>query len=213
MIRWLAAGVVGAAVGCAPSPKETLVEYRRALRHGDAERVASLHAEASTLAKTETVAQLRDEHAALWAEAIEQLGGEVAGIRMIAELRLTTGSTITLVKQGAGWRVAAGLLRPPSADTPEAALQTLAAGVAAGDLQAVRSVIPEALQARFATDRALSKHIEQIRRRVATAIRRIGRLRPGLALVSGDRATLHYEGERRVRFVQESKRWRVLDVE
>ena len=203
------------ALGCTiRPPQRTLDEYRQAVLAADMPQVAALHTNRQpALADPDRLVELRRAHPALWRAATERLRGTVRDVRITAEVQLTTGATVTLVHQGDRWRVDGGTLWVPGADTPEAALQTLFDAVASSDLSAVRSVLPEAQQSTFATDAALRRHLERIRGRVSAALARIGRIRPGIAVVRGDRATIAYQGQRQVRFVNEGKRWRVLDVE
>ncbi|MEL7369248.1 MAG: hypothetical protein AAFN74_10075, partial [Myxococcota bacterium] len=101
----------------------------------------------------------------------------------------------------------------PGGTTPEDALRTLAYGIAHNDLAAIRLIMPEAQQPLFATDAALEAHIARIRSRVDRALARVGPLRSDIAQIRGKEARIVYTGPREVRFVLESNRWRVLDVE
>ena len=209
---WLSGtGLAGCGV---PSPRPTVDAYRRALMQSDTDTLARLHSgRQPALSDPERLAALKRAHPGLWRSATERAAGDIRAVRMTAEVRLTSGATVTLVRDGADWRIDGGTLWAPGAETPEAALQTLADGVAVNDLAAVRTVMPEALQGRFATDAALLAHLNRIRGRVTAAVARIGRIRPGIAVIDGARASIAYQGQRRVQFVWEAKRWRVLDVE
>lgn len=221
MSRWrgtgpaLGAVLVVALAGCRPaSPRSAIEAYQTALRAGDGAALARHHArQRPRLRSAEQWASFQAAHPNLWAAAKARLDGRIEAVRLRAEVRLTSGATVALVRQDGRWLVEAGSVWMPAAETPEAALQTLADGVEHGDLAAVRLVMPEAAVARYATQPALERRVAQIRGRVARAMARIGPLRPGLAVVVGDRATITYEGQREVRFVWEAKRWRVLDVE
>ncbi len=208
------AGSLLVATACAGSPDSTFEAYRRALARGEVRRVAALHAQTGPLpSDPERLSAFREQHPATWEAAVERLREPVAAVRQTAEVRLTSGATVTLVLEDGQWRVLEGAMWVPAADTPESALLTLFFGLEAGDLAAVRSVMPQSQRAQFATDRALRNHLGRIRARVERARERIGDVRPGLARITGDKATLPYEGARQVRFVWEAKRWRVLDVE
>lgn len=206
-------GLLFASVGCgAPSVRGSVAEYRTAVTAGDVNTVARLHSRRRG-SSTETLAVFRRDHPDLWKAAVQQLDTGVSEVRLRAEVRLTSGARLLLVYENGAWRVEEGPLAQPRTETPEAALMTLANGVRAVDLDAVRAVIPESAQARFATDGALRAYIERIRARVFAAVDRIGPIVPGLAEIVGRTAVIAYEGGRQVRFVQEAKRWRVLDVE
>lgn len=208
----IAAGAATACTGA--SPQQTLQAYREALRSADLDRVAAHHSgRQPTLSDPRSLRAFKEAHPALWTAAQAQIQSPVAAVRVTAEVTLASGATVTLVQREGQWRVDGGTLWVPDAETPEYALLTLFEGVAAGELAAVRSVLPEARGPAFATDLALEAHLDQIRDRVAAARARIGPLRPGMAVVRGNRATLEYRGARRVRFRWEAKRWRVLDVE
>ena len=212
---WVGAAVWLLVSACyAGSPTNAFDQYRHAIARGDADDVAAQHSRRQiALRDPERIQEWRGAHPEMWAAAVDRLAGEVAEVRQLAEVRLTSGATVTLVLEGDQWRVYDGSLWLLAADTPESALQTLAHGLEFDDLGAVRMVIPEAQQSAYASDSTLRAHLSVVRGRVRRALDRIGPLRPGLAEVSGDRATIAYLGERRVRFVWESKRWRVLDVE
>ncbi len=208
----IAAGGLFACVGS--SPQRALQTYREALRSSDLGRVAAQHSgRQPTLSNPRALRAFKEAHPALWAAASERLQSPVEAVRVIAEVTLASGATVTLVQMNGQWRIDGGTLWVPDAATPEYALLTLFEGVAASDLDAVRSVLPEGSRATFATDAALAAHLDRIRDRVAVAQTRIGPLRPKMAIVRGNRATLEYQGARRVRFRWEAKRWRVLDVE
>ena len=209
---WLLLGLSAACA--ASSPRFAFDSYRQAVQRADTASVAAMHSDRQpSLTDAGRLAEFKAQHPALWQAAAERLSGDVRAVRLSAELQLTTGATVTMVRQNGRWRVDGGTLWLPGAETPEAALQTLVDGIASGDLAAVRSIMPEDRQSAFATDTALKAHLDRIRGRVAAAVARIGRIRPGIARVTGDRAFILYQGQRRVRFVWQAKRWRVLDVE
>ncbi|MCB9648001.1 MAG: hypothetical protein H6730_15530 [Deltaproteobacteria bacterium] len=204
--RGLYALALVACAGCAGAqPEDTLAAYRDALQARDAARVHALSDPASQ-------AELSPE--ALAERMAAAPPGPLAEVaRVDALITLTDGRRVRLVRVPAGWRVAEGGLSLAAYDTPEAALRTLLAAAEAGRLDEVRRAMPEAFQARYASDEVLSAHLEAQAPRLAAVRAALGPLSPGRARIQGDRASIDYGEGRSVTLVREGERWRVLDVE
>lgn len=200
-------------VGCAgPSPQDALSAYAGALAEGDAQ---ALHqgSDAATRAAHEP-GEMKDalRRAPADNEALAQQLRE-AELTLYAEARLKDGRVVRLVREPAGWKVAAGGLALARYDSPEAALETLVRAVRAGSMQEVRGAMPSAFSARYADDQTLAAYLHTVKARLEGAWQALSPLVPGRAEVNEDRAVLRYGSGRSVRFVREGPAWRVLDVE
>lgn len=200
-------------IGCAgPGPKSVLNDYARALKNGDAARVHQFSDASTQSAYSEKDTQDRLQNSRAESQA---LGAALASahIDIYADARLEDGRLVRLVKAPEGWRVAQGGLRFARYDTPESALETLVRATRSGRLSEVRGAMPEAYGARYSTDAKLRAHLLRVSPRIEAAWAALAPLSSGQATVDGDRAQLRYGTARSVRFVRESSRWRVLDVE
>lgn len=203
--------MLAALAGCASDPKEALDAYVQALRARDAERLWLLSDDAfrRTHDREALEAHLR-EHP----EEAEQLVRAIEGAGAVrATVELADGRRLHLVREGGAWRVAFGGLEPFSAETPEAALWTFFRAAESGRLDALRTVIPEALLASFADDAALSAHLSAVRPRIDAAKQALPRIRPNMAQIEGNRAWIGYGPGKRVELLREGDRWRVVDLE
>jgi hypothetical protein len=202
---------IGLAVlaGCAETPRSALSDYRAALAQRDAKAIW----ERSSAARRAEVSP-EDLAAVLGAPETAALVAELAEPQVEkAELILASGRKVVLVREAGRWRIAEGGADRLVAATPVGAVLGFFAAVAANDLPAIRSRIPNAAAARFTDDAALVAHLERIKPRIEAAKNELAPLGAKQAWIEGDRAEIAYGSSKAVRLVREDGRWRIVDLE
>lgn len=194
----------------APSPRQTLEAYREALAKADAETLVALSDEGFRENWDEVrLTRWLQKNPRLLQEALGRLD---EGFGLQEAHFFFEGHRVRLVREGKRWRVAEGGVLVARFDTPEAALETFFFA-STGHLGLLRKLIPDSEVSRFASDFALGKHLYSMQARIFRARDELGPIRPGMAQIEGDRATISYGTGKAVEMVLEGGRWRILDIE
>lgn len=200
-----------AACASAPTPQDTVREYAKAVRNGDAARVYDLSDQ-----QYQRMYGPADVKRALAATDRSQAAAQLEAQRShtaTALVVLDDGTRVRLVMEDRGWRIASGGIEPASVDEPVEALATFLRAALTGRLAVVRGLMPPEFYDRYLADETLAAHLMKQRSRLREAQEGISGLKADAAVIDGDRASIAYGDGKSAQLVRVDGQWRVLDVE
>jgi hypothetical protein len=120
------------------------------------------------------------------------------GAAQTAELHLADGRTLTLVRESAGWRLAAARPREPGGASPEEAVRRFAQALEAHDFDGVMQLLGDPL--RGIIERELADRLARLKATAAKGVK-----------VDGDRARIRFDDRYFIDLKRENGQWRVAD--
>lgn len=201
-----AVGLFGGCAARAPAapegPDRAVLAYVRAVRAGDARAAyALLDADTRAGMPYERFARLmRENRAELQAQA-DALAQEVRqGVTPRARAQLPEGGSVVLVREGAGWRIEAGVAEVPSLATPRDAVLALRRALLRRDLHALERVLSRGTRAELEAD--IERFLDETADELDLEYE-----------VRGNRARVLTTDGREIQLVREAGEWRVVDVQ
>jgi hypothetical protein len=192
----------GAGAPVRSGPEDAVHAYVAAVRAGDAARAWALLTPAARakLTRADLEALLKNDREELLLRADEMDTHAAAGLPEHADVPLTTGGSVRLLREKDGWHVDESALSEAPPSSPEACLRSLVRALEAGRLEPVVGLFSTHLRAEF--DAELALVIESLRVAIAAGVE-----------PRGDRARVALDRGRALVLVREGGLWRVDRVE
>ena len=200
---------------CAPgrTPQTALEAYRGAIAAGDEQAAFLLLAEearaSSGRARSDLAVQRRVSAGPTYLAQLDDAAQQAGQID--ATLTYGTYDSVTLRRQGQGWRIVAGVADVDAQFTARQALRTLIRALKIQDASLMLRLAPSDYRAQMSPE-DVQAWFEGSAESIALFLDRVGALGRLEPVVRGDVATLRY-GSRVVELRREGQRWVVWDFE